>query len=328
MANYKFADSGDTTQHSFDASDAAAVAATLVSEDFFLSALISRNYENDLLGGGKRNRTVDVKVPGALMAQVRAIGDKTTGITLSEIEESRVQVTLGEHVLNAVSLDEEELNYTIKDFGAQVLKPQAEAVSDYIEHTVAEKILAEAVADSPVAYDPANPVPYFTAIRKVLRDLGLPMANLNVIVGTEVYANLLDAKAFTDASESGSTAALREGSVGKVRGLTVVESLRVPETQVFAFHRDAFTMAVRSPKVPAGVPFGSQITEGGFPLRWTREYDTTHQADLSVVSTFAGVAKMPLFKVERDYTAGTAKVVQVPGGAIRRFDTTDAPGTV
>jgi hypothetical protein len=312
----------------YQAPQVAAVAASLAAEDAFLSALVSRNFEDDLLGGGGKGRTVNVRIPGALIARDRNIDDKTTQIVLDELAESTFAVTLGTHAYSAVSLSEGDLSLNLQDFSRQVLAPQVDAVVDYIENEVAETIAAIPETTS-IAWDPADPVKTFTAIRRELRKRGVPAANLNVVVGVDVYAALLDAKAITDASQSASTSALREGQVGNVRGFTVAESTRVGDSQIVAFHRDAFTLAVRAPQVPQGASFGATTNSKGFSLRYLRDYDVMTTADRSMVSTFCGVAQLPLYRVTRDRVANTATVSQVAGGAAMRVDTATAvPATV
>ena len=115
-----------------------------------------------------------------------------------------------------------------------------------------------------------------------------------------------------DASASGSTAALRDGNVGRVRGFNVVESTRVDEDDIVAFHKDAITLAVRAPVVPAGAAFGQMVADKGFSLRYLRDYDVTKTVDRSLVSTFVGAATLPMKRIVRDYTAGTASVVDAP----------------
>lgn len=324
MPTYTFPASTDTTSNQFAPNDVAAVAAAMVAEDAYLSALVSRNLEQDLLGGGGRGRTVNVRIPAALVARDRQINDKKSGIVVDELLEQTTSITLGTHAYSAVTLSEEDLHYKIDDFAARVLAPQTEAVADFVENAVVDALLSEPV-NTDVRWDAANPTPTFTAIRKILRQRGVPQTNLNLVVGTDVYAALLDAKAIEDASQSGSTAALRDSNVGRIRGFQVVESTRIPDGDIIAFHRDAFTLAVRAPLVPQGAAFGATATGRGFPLRWLRDYDPRITSDLSVVSTFVGVAKMPLYKVERTYgTTPSVDVVQVPDGAAFRMSISDA----
>lgn len=300
----------------------ARTAVALASEDSYLGALISRNFENDLLGGGGKDLTVNVRIPAALIARERGIDDITTAIVLDSLTESTTPITLGTHAYSAVALSEGDLSQHLESFAAQVLAPQVQAVVDDIETTIAAAIVAaggfqtgEQDAVSPVTYDASNPVAFFIELRRVLRNRGVPVAGLNLVVGTQVYSDLLSSQKLQDASASGSTAALREGQIGRVQGFTVVESTRVDENDINAFHSDAFTLAVRAPIVPAGVSFGAFESSNGFSLRYIRDYDANVLKDRSIVSTFAGVAEMPLKKVTRDYTAKTASVVNVPGGA-------------
>jgi len=302
----------------------AKVAVAMAQEDSYLGALVSRNFENDLLGGGGKGRTVNVKVPAALVARSRDIDETTAAIVLDSITESTVPVSLGEHLYNAVALSEGDLSLDLADFSAQVLAPQVAAVVDRIEEEVA-KALSGIAESTGIAYDPTDPVRTFTAIRKTLRDRGVPTVNLNVVCGTGVYADLLNSNLLQDAGASGSTSALREGAVGRLRGFTVAESTRVAEDEIVAFHRDAFTLAVRAPKVPAGATFGQSVTGNGYNLRYLRDYDAMHTVDRSIVGTFAGVAAMPLYKITRDSTAGTASVDEVAGGAALRILTSTVP---
>lgn len=287
----------------------AQTAISLASEDAFLSALVNRNYENDLLGGGGKGRTVNVRIPSVAVAHSRDIDETTTAITLDSLTESTVPVTLGAHLYNAIPLSEGDLSLDLQSFASQVLAPQVDAVVYAVEGLVATALngvtLTPLDGSVPglVAYDADNPVALFTGLRRALRERGVPQTNVRVVVGTAVYADLLEAKAIVDASQSASTAALREGNVGSLRGFTVVESTRVDDGAVIAFHRDAFTLAVRAPIVPAGATFGQSLSERGFSLRYLRDYDAIHTVDRSIVSTFAGVTALPFKKI--DHSAGT-----------------------
>lgn len=315
----------------YQAPQVARVAVELASEDAYLSALVNRNFENDLLGGGGKGRTVNVRVPGALIARDRGIDDKTTAIILDELSESTFPITLGTHAYSAISLSEGDMSLNLESFSAQVLAPQVGAVVDYIEHDFVKtlnKTEGTQVGEKALTYDPLNPVATFVALRKLLRDRGVNPGSLQTIVGTQVYADLVASKQLIDASESASTSALREGQVGRVQGFTVVESTRIGETEIKAFSRDAFTIAVRAPLVPAGAPFGAIESSNGFGMRYLRDYDVMHTVDRSLVSTFVGSAALPLYKITRDYDTTSAQVVEVPGGAAIAIDTADLAAPV
>lgn len=318
---------------------AASVVANLAAEDAFLSALVSRNFANDLMGGGKGGAPISIKQPTTLIARERGIDDKTSAITLDEIAENSTTLNLDRtHLYSAVSLSEADLTLNLKDFTSQVLRPQAESIVADLEEKVAAALLGvpeTELVDQPSpdggttpatyhAYDPANPTAYFTQIRKALRKNGVPVSGLNMVVGAEVYANLLDAKALEDASQSGSTAALREGGVGRVRGFNVVENTRVPDTEILAFHRDAVTLATRAPVTPSGASFGATVAEKGFSLRYIRDYLPDNTVERSMVSTFAGVAILPTYKVTRDRATRTVNIEEIPNGGILHLDTSES----
>ena len=299
----------------------AKVAVAMAVEDSYLSALVNRNFENDLLGGGGKGRTVNIKVPATLIARERGIDETTASIVMDNITESTIPLTLGTHAYSAVPLSEGDLSLDLQNFAAQVLAPQVDAVVDFCENEVAALLNGTAETTN-VAYDAANPVATLTEIRKRLRANGVPQTNMNLVVGVDVYADLLEVNAIQDASQSGSTAALREGSVGRVRGFNVIESTRVAAGDIVAFHRDAVTLAVRAPLVPQGASFGQTLSQAGFSLRYLRDYDVTKTVDRSMVSTFVGAATVPVKKVTRDYAAGTVTVVDAP--AIIRVDSKTA----
>lgn len=306
--------------------EVAETAVELAVQDSYLSALINRNFENDLLGGGGRGRVVNVRVPGALVARERGTDDITTQVILDSLTESVVPIQLGTHAYSAVPLSEGDLTLNLRDFAGQVLAPQVEAVVHDIEFTVIDAFEAAPglqTGETLAAYDATDPTKYLIGLRKIMRDRWVPVSGLNMVVGTQVYADFLASNRLLSVVDSGSTAALREGQVGQIQGWTVVESNLIGESDIVAFHRDAFTLAVRAPIVPAGVAFGASQSANGHSLRWIRDYDATVMKDRSIVSTFAGVQAMPLKRVRRTYdrtstanSANNAVVVEdVPGGA-------------
>ena len=301
---------------------AAEVAAKLAGQDALLSALVSRNYQDELLGGGKGGAPVSIKMPTTLIARERGIDDVTSSIILDEITETRETFNLDRiHNYSAVPLSEQDLTLELTDFAGQVLAPQTEAIVDALEHKLATALLAVPLTTDLPAWNAADPIPFFTALRKRLRDNGVAAANLNLVVGTAIYAALLDAKAITDVSESGSTEALREAGVGKIRGFQIVESTRVPEDEILAFHRDAVTLITRAPVVPQGASFGASVAAGGFSLRYIRDYDAMKTVDRSIVSTFSAVGILPTYKIERDYTTGLVVKTTLANGGVIRVDT-------
>lgn len=283
-------------------SNIAATAAALVGQDMGLAALISRDVEADFTAGA--GATVKVRVPGAVAASVRGIGDKSTPLTVDEIAEQYIDVTLTDDVYNSVLLSAGDLDLEIESFAEQVLAPQTRAITRYIERKTAEAMKATP-EDLTIAYSATAPAKAIAAMRSKLRAYGVPAdAPLHVAVGAGVYADLLDADAIDDQ--------------GKVRGVLVHESTRLAADELVMFVKEAFALVVRAPQPPAGAPYAASVKEEGFALSHIRAYDSSVNADRSTVQTFLKVQPMPLAVDAED---GTISLVP-SGGAVRVLTST------
>lgn len=277
--------------------DIAATAATLVGKELGIAGLVSRDLEAEFRSG--KGSSARVRIPGAVVAQVRDIRDTSSALIVDEITEQYIDVTLTDHVYDLVPLSEGALDLDLVDFGAQVLAPQAIAIAKHVERAVTAALQATP-ENTTIAYAAATPQRAFTAIRKQLRDNGVPAeARLVSAVGSGVYADLLDAEALDDN--------------GKVRGFEIFESTRLASDELVAFIPSAFTLVVRAPAVPDGAPYGASIKSNGFALRHIRSYDASVAADRSLLSCFLGVQAMPL---PVDTETGTVSLV-AHGGAVR-----------
>lgn len=281
------------------AENIARTAAAIVGQDLGLAGKVYRDLEADFAAG--KGNTVKVRVPGAVAAQTRSIYDTSTPLVSDEIAEQSIDVTLTDHVYDNVVLSEGDLELEIKDYAAQVLRPQATAIVKHIEKAVATAMKATP-ENAAIVHDAAAPARTLTQIRKALRDNGVPTeAPLVAAVGSGVYADLLDGPAGTWDDN------------GKVRGFEIIESTRLASDEIVGFVKEAFALVVRAPQVPQGAPFGASVSEGGFSLRYIRSFDGTVAADRSLVSAFVGVQAMPLAVDNED---GTISLVE-NGGAVR-----------
>jgi len=292
--------------HTFvDPNKVVRTAIELVRADLVHTATVNRDFQAEF-GGGK-GATVDVKIPAVLgPARERSL-HSTEAIVMDNLEEDTLPVTIDTHVYSAVRLSDGDLTLNIHDFAGQVLRPQTVSVVENLENRTVALLESAPAATGIDAYDPANPVRTFTQVRKQLRDLGLPVEGMFAAVGTKAYADLLEAKAITDASQSDSDNALRNAIAGRVRGFATYESNRLDENAIVFYNRNSFTVAIRAPRVPDGVSFGRSMGENGFALRWIQDYDASILHDRSVVSTFVGGRSMPVKLLNKNGT--TSQVV-------------------
>lgn len=276
----------------------AKVAIGILGPDLVLAGMVNRDYEAEFKGGV--GYSVNVRRPITLAANKRTIG-AATAITVDGIADPGVEsVALTDTVYSAVALSDEDLTLNIEDFGRQVLAPQAAAVAREIEAMVVAEMqalaenatLGNTTNSATTGYDAANPIKTFTAARKVLRDMGVPAGSLKAAVGTQIAADLLESAKLSDASQSGSAGALRDATIGRLRGMDVIEVNTLAENEIVVFHPDAFTLVLRAPVVPQGVSFGQSVSANGFAVRYIRDYDSDILADRSILSVFAGVQAM------------------------------------
>jgi hypothetical protein len=90
-----------------------------------------------------------------------------------------------------------------------------------------------------------------------------------------VYADLIESGELKDQSQSGSTDALREARVGRVRGFTTMEINCLADDEIIFYHGDAFTLALDATAVPDGAAFGESMTAQGYAIRWIKDYDSS-----------------------------------------------------
>lgn len=303
----------------------AEVAVSLTKGRMPLSSVVTRYGDKEFKDG--RGKTVFLNVPGALVAHGRALDDTTTAIVLDSLKESQEPISLDVHAYSALGLSEQDLTLDLVDFGKQVLKPQVDAVIDKTEATV-EKVLATVAVDESIAYTAGSPIKLFTAGRAALRARGIDVAasDLVAIVGANTADALLDSGAL-DFDKTGAADALRNGSLGRLRGFETIESGRIGDDEVIFMTRSALFLAHRAPATPYGAAFGQTVTTESFSLRYLRDYDPMHTQERSLVSTFLDAGVLPLYTVTRTqdskpkqgdsgFTAGTATVTEVPGGAV------------
>ncbi len=277
--------------HTFlDPADVAILGTELVRGDLVLGQLVGRTAETKFTKG--KGASVDIRKPATLVARTRAVGS-TSAITADTLTEAYQTISITEQAYSAVDLTDADLTFNLADFGRQVLAPQAIAVAEYVEDAIAAKLntVTANVALSlggTAAYNSATPVKTFTAARKLLRDMKVPASGLVAVVGTDVYADLLDSGAL-DNDKSGDANALRNAQVGSLRGFTIVESNRLDEDDIFIFHRDAVQLVMAAPAAPRGASFAASVAQDGYGMSWIMDYDASTLQDRSVLSVFLGV---------------------------------------
>lgn len=285
------------------ASQAGKIASTalgLLAPQTVLARTVNRDFEREFVGGV--GSTVNVRRPFAFAGRNRAYG-AGTAVTVDAISEPAVQaVSISKMLYSAVVVNDEEMNFEVEDFAAQILKPQVDAVAYDIEKEVAASINAAQVAGVGWGSDFTGAL---ADAREVLGLHGVAASSLVCAVAPDVAASMLKSNALKDASQAGSADALRNANIGRLYGIDVFESPLITAGTGVVYHRDAFTLVLRAPGVPDGVAFGQSVSGNGFALRWIRDYDSSVLQDRSIVSTFIGTATMTLTERKPDGSVST-----------------------
>ncbi|MER7905381.1 P22 phage major capsid protein family protein [Streptomyces sp. NPDC095614] len=267
----------------------------LLQREVMLPRLVWSDAISDFAGA--KNDTVSIRVPARLEA--REYGwrnNRSSEIVLDELAETKIDVTLNHDIYSAVAVTDEQLTLDIRDFGTQVLAPQTYAIARAVEDLLVSTIEGATYATT-VTIDEDNPFKAAVAARTALNKAEVPRDGRVLLVGADVEAAMLNSELLKRVDESGSDGALREATIGRYAGFTVVGSNAIDPGTAYAFVRSAFIFAMRAPVIPAGVSFGQSMSDQGIAMRWIRDYDPMRLRDRSVLNTFVGSA------VVRDNTA-------------------------
>lgn len=222
---------------------------------------------------GAKDDTVSLKLPAYMTARTRVMRSGTA-ITVDELDETKVDVTLDTHVYKAIGISDEELTLDITDFGEQVTAPAMSSVVRKVDDSIAASIAA-ATPEVTVPLDEDDPYLGIVDARTALNNAGVPAGQRFLAVGSNVENAILKSDRLSKFDTSGSSEALREAIIGRIAGFTAVTAIGLDPDLAVAAHRTAFPLAAVVPAVPMGAAWGETRTWRGFGLRVLRDYDPT-----------------------------------------------------
>ncbi len=192
----------------------------ILESNLVFPALIYKDYSEDF---SKQGDTIQVRKPPVYNAS-----EFDGEIDIQDINEGEVLVKLDKIADVSVELTAKEMALNAEDFTKQVIEPAMVAI--------AEKINADGLAlykDVANIYTPESGKPSslsdLAGGAKILNDNKAPLVGRSGVWNTEAIANFQVLPALVNAEKSGSTDALREGSVGRVFGVDHFFSQQVPE---------------------------------------------------------------------------------------------------
>lgn len=272
----------------------AAQALGLLEREIVLPALVWRNAGGSFVGAA--GDTITMRVPARTTARTRVLrgarGTASEGegiITMDELTETSVDVTLDTAVYSAVPITDEQLTLDISDFGAQIAEPQVRAIAEGVENAVIAEITGATYATTITGVTSANVYDKLVDARVALNKANVAMSERYLVAGSDFEGILLKSDDLHQVDHSGSPSALRDAEIGSIAGFSrVIISNGLPADQAYAFHRTAYVLNMQAPAIPAGASFGASRAYANLSLRWLRDYDFRNVQDRSMFDVYIG----------------------------------------
>lgn len=216
--------------------------------------------------------TVNVRKPAVFEAQ---LFNRANGIQPQNATEENIPVTLNRIPDVSFVVTDEDMTLKIDDFDERLLTPAMEAIAQHIDTALILQGQADFTQEAGTHADAAargetwdKPEVLIEAGR-ILDTHSVPVSDRYTVAGVTQKARWLNTELLKHADKSGSTEALRAGSIGAdLFGFEAYRSANVPApsptpttgqptTEVgLAFHRTALAFASAPLEVPAGANQG------------------------------------------------------------------------
>lgn len=180
-----------------------------LQSNMVMAGLVYTDYASEFKQKGD---TIQVKKPATFVAD-----EFGTTINLQDVGESSVLVKLDKIADVSVEVGSKELTLNIDDFGAQILDGATLAIAEKIDQDLCGLYSGIPYYSGQGGVTPSA-LSDISAAMLVLNNNRVPMANRSAVWDPYAQAKLVTLDALADASKSGSTAALREASMGRVLG--------------------------------------------------------------------------------------------------------------
>lgn len=255
---------------------------------------------------GAEGDTIGIKRPAVLVARKKEWrGDDA--IVIDKLVNTKIQLTLDQHIYSAVQLSPEEETLDEVDYVRDIQAPQVTAVAEAVAATVVTALTGATFVNSvkfnPNSADPMESDPRKVAVRarKLFQKAHVPATGRYWLVGADVSEAIASNDKLLEVDTSGLPEALRDGVVGRLGGFTIVELDELDPTASYFVHESAVAWVVVAPVVPNGVAKGGGVAAGnGLAVTQLWDYDSDHLKDRSVVHAFAGAAPVTDPKTNAD----------------------------
>lgn len=180
-----------------------------LQSNMVMAGLVYTDYSNKFKEQGD---TIQIRKPATFIA------DEFGGtINLQDVGEKYVLVKLDKIADVSVEVGSKELTLNIEDFGMQILDGATLAIAEKIDQDLCG-LYADIPYYSGIGGTTPSKLDDISATMLVLNNNRVPMSNRSVVWDPYAQAKLVTIDSIARADASGSTAALREASMGRVLG--------------------------------------------------------------------------------------------------------------
>ncbi|TDP29767.1 P22 phage major capsid protein family protein [Nocardia ignorata] len=272
-------------------------------ENLVMLPLVHTGYSGEFQA--KVGDTVNVRKPAVLNA---ALFDRTAGIQVQNATETSVPVKLDKIADISLEITDESALLELESMDAQIAVPAAEGLAQFVDRAIIAHMKANTTAFAgvtPAGHEWDKPEVLIEAGRQ-LDIQKVPSMRRHAVVGPTAKAKWLNSDLLKRYDQSGSTEALRRGSIGDnlfnfdaYMTQNIVQpsgspASGQPTTEVgLAFHETAFTFtSVPLPRpLSAGTSYAIE-TYKGISLRTTIDRDHVHKQDIISFDILYGVATL------------------------------------
>lgn len=249
-----------------------------------MANLVHRDYSSEFVAGV--GDTITIRKPATFTA--KEFGGE---IEVQDATENSVTVKMDKHLDVSFAVTSKQMTLDIEDFSKQLIVPAMQAFLNKIDGYILG--LAKGVTNSVTATEDArNDI---VDARAFLTKGAAPLTDRNLVVGSDMEADLLKTDLFVSAEKVGDNGtALREASIGRKLGLDcyVDQNADTAGIEGVAFHKNAFALVTRPLAAPSGAGKAAIVDYDGFGLRVVYDYDINNKTDVVSIDMLCGVATL------------------------------------
>lgn len=259
----------------------------VLARDLTVPQLVWRDAFGDFAGA--LDDTISLRVPAyATAARTRALrAGSDSPIVVDKLEETKVDVTLDTDIYKAHGVTLGELTLDVSNFEQQIAVPTASSVARGVEDALVAEMNG-ATYNTDLALDEADPWKTLVKARLALDKANVPREGRSLVVGSDVEEAILVSDRLSKFDQSGSDTALRENTIGRLAGFTVVSVPGLDPDVAIAFHRTAFVLTMRAPQVPQGAVTGASRSYQGIAMTAIQDYDFINTTDRFAAHVYVG----------------------------------------